>query len=214
MGKVKSSPVVQKGERAHRTQAARRAETREQIRAAAWELFTTVGFEAATTQAIAKRAGVAAGTVFLHASDKEDLLFLVMHDRLSEIVDERLATVPDAPLLEQLLHVFGGIFRMYGEHPDVGRAFVRHTPGANGPNARVVWTMTFGFIHRIGMLVAEAQARGEVSREVDPNACAHNVFGLYFMVLMGWLSGHVSIETALDPLLRNALALQIRGLRP
>lgn len=74
--------------------------------------------------------------------------------------------------------------------------------------------MTFGFIHRIGMLVAEAQARGEVSREVDPNACAHNVFGLYFMVLMGWLSGHVSIETALDPLLRNALALQIRGLRP
>lgn len=97
MGKVKSSPVVQKGERAHRTQAARRAETREQIRAAAWELFTTVGFEAATTQAIAKRAGVAAGTVFLHASDKEDLLFLVMHDRLSEIVDERLATVPDAP---------------------------------------------------------------------------------------------------------------------
>lgn len=214
MAKVKSKNVDKMGERAHRSQAARRAETREQIRAAAWELFTTVGFEAATTQAIAKRAGVAAGTVFLHASDKVDLLFLVMHDRLSEVVEAGLATVPDGPLLEQLLHVFAGIFRMYGEHPDVGRAFVRHTPGASGPNARVVWTMTFGFIHRIGLLVAEAQARGEVSRDIDPNACAQNVFGLYFMVLMGWLSGHVSIEAALDPQLRSALALQIRGFRP
>lgn len=214
MAKVKAKVVVTKGDRAHRTQAARKAETREQIRRAAWELFTTAGFEATTTQAIAKRAGVAAGTVFLHASDKEDLLFLVMHDRLSEAIAERLETVPAGPLLEQLLHVFAGIFAMYGEHPDVGRAFVRHSPGASGPNARVMWTMTFGFIHRIGLLVAEAQARGEVSREVDPNACAQNVFGLYFMVLMGWLSGHVSIEAALDPLLRNALALQIRGFRP
>jgi hypothetical protein len=31
---------------------------------------------------------------------------------------------------------------------------------------------------------------------------------------MSWLNGHVTLEAALDPLLRNALALQVRGLRP
>src|SRR4051794_14435605 len=55
---------------------ARTVETRERIRVAAWDLFTTAGYDATTTSAIAKRAGVAAGTVFLHASDKADLLFL------------------------------------------------------------------------------------------------------------------------------------------
>jgi AcrR family transcriptional regulator len=191
-----------------------KARTREQIRAAAWDLFTSKGFEATTTQAIAKRAKVAAGTVFLHASDKADLLFLVMYDRLEEVVEERLASVPRGRLVDRLMHVFAGLFAMYGEHPDVAAAFVKHLPGARGPNAQRMWTMTFGFVHRIGMLVAEGQASGEIARDIEPFGAAQNVFALYFAALMSWLNGHVTLEAALDPLLRNALALQVRGLRP
>jgi AcrR family transcriptional regulator len=191
-----------------------KAHTREQIRAAAWDLFTSKGFDAATTQAIAKRAKVAAGTVFLHASDKADLLFLVMHDRLQEIVDERLASVPRGKLVDRLMHVFSGLFAMYGENPDVAAAFVKHLPGARGPNAQRMWTLTFGFVHRMGMLVAEGQSTGEIARDIEPFGAAQNVFALYFAALMSWLNGHVTLEAALDPLLRNALALQVRGLRP
>ncbi len=188
--------------------------TRERIRAAAWELFSSIGYEATTTQAIAKRAGVATGTVFVHASDKADLLFLVMHDKLSDVVEERMSTVPSGPLLDRLLYIFGGLYRMYGEHPGVAAAFVRSLPGASGPNAQRMTMMTFGFVHRVGLLVAEAQAKGEVSREVDPLACAQNLFALYFMALMMWLSGHATLEVALVPVLRDAIALQIRGFRP
>lgn len=193
---------------------ARTVETRERIRAAAWELFSTVGYDATTTHAIAKRAGIAAGTVFVHASDKADLLFLVMHDRLAGVADDRLSTVPDGPLLDRLIYVFGGLFRMYGEHPGVAAAFIRNFPGATGPNAQRMTTMTIGFLYRIGLLVAEAQARGEVAKDVEPMACAQNLFGLYYMALMTWLSGHATLEIALVPVLRDALALQIRGLRP
>src|SRR5262245_44638568 len=49
----------------------------ERLRAAAWELFATKGFDATTTREIAERAGVATGTLFLYAKDKPDLLFLV-----------------------------------------------------------------------------------------------------------------------------------------
>jgi AcrR family transcriptional regulator len=197
------------------TRADHKAGTREQIRAAAWELFSTIGFEATTTHAIAKRAGVAAGTVFVHASDKVDLLFLVMHDRLEETVSECFATLPsDAPLIERLLHVFRGVFAMYGQHPAVGAAFVKNLPGAKGPNAQRVSTLTFGFMHRLGLLVTDAQTRGEVARDLVPMACAQNFFGLYFMALLGWLSGHLTLETALDPILRSSFELQIRGLRP
>jgi AcrR family transcriptional regulator len=193
---------------------ARSIETRERIRVAAWELFTTIGYDATTTQAIAKRAGVAAGTVFVHARDKADLLSLVMHERLANVAEDRLATVPDGPLLDRLLYVFGGLFRMYGEHPGVAAAFIRHYPGASGPNAQRVTMLTLSFLHRVGLLVVEAQARGEVSTEVDPLACAQNLFGLYFMALMTWLAGHATLEIALVPVLRDSIALQIRGFRP
>lgn len=188
--------------------------TREAIRRAAWELFAADGYDATTTAQIAKRAKVAAGTVFIHASDKADLLFLVMHDRLSDVVEERFASLPDAPLLERLMHVFRGLFAMYGEHPGVAAAFVRALPGSKGPNAQRVHTLTFGFLHRLGLLVEAAQARGECARDVNALACAHNFFALYFAALLGWLSGMATLETALDPGLRASLALQIRGLRP
>jgi AcrR family transcriptional regulator len=194
--------------------AERRAGTREQIRAAAWELFSTIGYDATTTHAIARRAGVAAGTVFVHASDKADLLFLVMHDRLADAVEQRFATMPSGALIDRLMHVFSGVFAKYGEHPDVGAAFVRALPGAKGPNAQRVWTMTFGFLHRLSLLIGEAQATGEVSREIDALLAAQNVFALYFAALVAWLNGHSTLEAALVPLLRDSLALQIRGLRP
>jgi AcrR family transcriptional regulator len=187
------------------------ADTRDAIRRAAWELFVAKGYAATTTGEIAARAGVAAGTVFVHASDKPDLLFLVMHDRLESAVEQGFATLGDGPLIERLLHVFRPLFAMYGEHPEVSSAFVRSFPGARGPNALRTETLTFGFLHRLSVLVVDAQERGEVARDLDPFACARNIFGLYFMALMGWLSGHATIEAALDPHLRQSLALQIRG---
>jgi AcrR family transcriptional regulator len=197
-----------------KTRAAQRASTREQIRQAALHLFSSRGFEETTTQAIATRAGVAAGTVFVHASDKADLLFLVMHDRLQAVVDERFETMPSGPLIERFMHVFRGLFAMYAAHPKVGAAFVKHLPGASGPNAERVMKLTLGFLERLGLLIAEAQAQGEVARDLNPRACARNVFGLYFMALLTWLSGQDSLEKALDPMLRSSLELQIRGFRP
>lgn len=192
--------------------ARQKLDTRERIRAAAWALFTTVGYEATTTKAVAARAGVAAGTVFVHASDKADLLFLVMHDRLAAAIDAQLATLPRAGLVDQLLHVFGGILRMYEAHRGVAVAFVKALPGATqGPNGQKVDALTFAFLHRLAGLVRDAQARGEVARDVDPDQAARNLFALYLFSLTVWVSGYVSLEAALDGL-RSAFELQRRGL--
>jgi AcrR family transcriptional regulator len=199
---------------APRTRAEQKKDTRERIRQAAWELFRTKGFDETTTKEIAERAGVATGTVFVHASDKEDLLHLCMHDRLADVIEERFARLPDAPLVDQVLFVFEGFFRMYSEDPGVAAAFVRTVHYARGPNAQRVAAITFGFLGRIATLVTAAQARGEVTREVDSVQCAQNFFALYYMGLATWLSGYATLETALEPGLRNALLLQMRGMRP
>lgn len=188
---------------------------RERIRDAAWELFTTAGYDETTTKQVAARADVATGTLFLYARDKRDLLCLVMHDRLDAAVDAGFRTLPrPAPLLDQLMHLFRRLFDMYGEQPGVAAAFVRHFPGADGPNGQQVNAMTFKFLYLVAQLVQEQQARGEVGADVEPLRAALNVFALYYGALMSWISGYVALDAALEPGLRSALALQIRGFRP
>lgn len=195
--------------------AQQKLDKRERIKQAAMDLFATDGFEKTTTKAVAERAEVASGTLFLYAKDKADLLFLVMHDWLAEAVERGFSTMPPSlSLVDQWMHVFGEIFRVYQEHPELGAAFVRVLPGSNGPNAQRVNAMTFSFLHRIASLVIEAQGRGEASSSVDPWQAAANVFALYFGALMSWLQGFTSIENALQILLRSSLSLQFQGLRP
>lgn len=197
------------------TREERKEDKRARLRDAAWELFSTRGYDATTTKEIAARAGVASGTLFLYARDKADLLFLVLHDRLSAAVDEGMRTIPiDAPLLEQLLHLFAGFFRVYEQSEEVARAFIKELPGADGPNAQLQNQLTFALITHIAGLVSRAQAKGEIAPDVPPVLLAQNAFALYFFALLAWLGKMTTLEGALDPMLRNSLALHLRGLGP
>ena len=98
--------------------------TRQRLLRAALELYTTVGFRATTTPAIAARAGVAEGTIYRHFSGKEHLLNEVFRNaqrwgtavvretegeqpaprRLRQIAQRLLETAArDAPLTRMLL---------------------------------------------------------------------------------------------------------------
>ena len=61
------------------------------IQRAARAIFSRDGFDAATLRAIAARAGVATGTLFLYARDKRALLFLVFQDESRRIFAEARA---------------------------------------------------------------------------------------------------------------------------
>ena len=56
---------------------AKKEDKRRRIRWAAAELFRKQGYDATTTRAIAERAGVATGTLFLYVRDKDEALALV-----------------------------------------------------------------------------------------------------------------------------------------
>jgi AcrR family transcriptional regulator len=192
-----------------------RLDKRERIRRAGWELFTTIGYDETTTRDVAERADVAVGTLFIYAEDKRDLLCLVMHDELVEVTRDRLATMPrDASLVDQLMHLFNGFFEMYGAHPGIAAAFVRHFPGARGPNGIAVAELTLSALTQIAGLVVTQQERGEVAVSLDAYQAATNIFSLYFGVLISWVAGFVTVETSLDAVLRASLELQVRGLRP
>src|ERR1700754_1635231 len=73
--------------------AARAAERREAIIEAALDEFIARGFAATRLDDVAKRAGVAKGTIYLHFTDKEALFQELVRTAIVPVVD-RLTTPP------------------------------------------------------------------------------------------------------------------------
>ena len=187
-------------------------EKRARLREAAEKLFRRRGYEQTTTREIADAAGIATGTLFLYARDKQDLLFLVMHEHLRVTVDEAFATLPrKAKLRPALRHLFSKLYAMYGRHEALARPFVSGLTGATGPNAIEVNALTFLFLQRIATLVENAQRTGEVRDDVEPLAIATVCFELYFTALLRWLSGLATIEQLPD-VVTTSLQLLFEGI--
>ena len=88
----------------------RSAARREAILSAALDEFSSQGFEAARLDDVAKRAGVAKGTIYLYFRDKETLFQELIRTMLTPIIGTieglSAAEVPIAVLSEQIVDLF------------------------------------------------------------------------------------------------------------
>src|SRR2546427_7430700 len=87
-----------KGKRGNGARAEKSAARREAILAAALDEFSAQGFAAARLDDVARRAGVAKGTIYLHFRDKEALFQELIRSVLSPFVGTlEPVTQVDAP---------------------------------------------------------------------------------------------------------------------
>ena len=102
-----AAPVPAKPGRAEKSVARREA-----ILAAALEEFAARGFEGARLDDVAKRAGVAKGTIYLHFRDKETLFQELIRSTLTPIVAMiEAAGKTDMPLRAVFDHLAGAFVR-------------------------------------------------------------------------------------------------------
>jgi TetR/AcrR family transcriptional regulator, cholesterol catabolism regulator len=188
-----------------------RRDKEQRILAAAESLFHERGFAATTTREIAQRAEIATGTLFLYAKTKEDLLLLIWRDRIEVVVERAFASLPAAPLPQQVASIFGAFLDFYAQDHALSRVYVRELlfPGETAESL----TYTFVFLQRLQALLEEAEARGELQANLPLPLLSANLFGSYVMLLIGWLNGSIP-EDQLRPLLLASLELQLQGFAP
>jgi AcrR family transcriptional regulator len=85
-------------------------ERRDEIIAAAKELFMAEGFTKVTTRALAEKAGISQTGIYLYFKTKEDILSAIgdeTHDAITEEFD-RVAAAPGTPrqVLQRLIHAY------------------------------------------------------------------------------------------------------------
>jgi len=184
----------------------------ERITRAARKLFGRKGFEATTTREIAAAADIGAGTLFLYAGTKEDLLVLIFREEIGRVVNHAFATMPARPLLDQVLHLFGAMIALHERDPGLARVFVRELPFVEDRRHGVAEMMAT-ILAGIANLSERAKSRGELRADVPAARLANNLFGLYFCQLQRWLGRDPIGGRQRDEGLRAALKLQIDGLR-
>jgi TetR/AcrR family transcriptional regulator, cholesterol catabolism regulator len=188
---------------------------RDRIEAAARRLFTELGYEATTTRAIAREAGVGAGTVFVYFADKLELLFALFAGDVQAAADDGFATLPrEASLAEQIAHVFDRLYAYYERDPVLGRVLVKELMFLDEAHRGAMVELTLGFMHRLAALVEAAKARGEVSTDVYPLEAANQLFALYYYGLVIWLGGAVPSREAQRFIVRGGIDRMMRGLAP
>jgi AcrR family transcriptional regulator len=186
------------------------------IKEAATELFLEKGFDDTTTRAIALRADVGLGTVFVYAPTKRDLLFLIINDELQAEVDRSTGLVEKRrSLLDNLMRVFRAHYRYFGRRPTLSRLALREMVFyAAGPQAQRFLSTRERLIALIETIVTLAIDKKEIAPREDAKLVAWVIFSIYQVEIRHWLSSEdMDLNRGVD-FLKRQLVLLTEGLSP
>jgi AcrR family transcriptional regulator len=190
----------------------KRREKWERIERAARAEFAKRGFDAAALRAIAARARVATGTLFLYARDKRELLFLVFQgDARRLFAEAQAATSDDAALVDALMQLFGRFVAFYAASPELSAAILRELFFRPYEPERL-GALTREYAAHVGRRIEAARARGELRDDVPAAVAANAVFAHYAYWIQTWLGSRLVSRDEAEHSLRRALELQIEGL--
>lgn len=194
---------------------------RRRISEAARSVFTEFGYKRANMREIAKRAGVATGTLFLYAPDKRNLLLWMTNEDLDRITDSAHAEIvagraPD-DLLEQLIYMFEPRYHYWAADPELSLDALQELVvqrDVNGPAASgyaVHPQQRFVMQENIREYVIAHQKHGRIRPSVDPDAVARLVLAIFNAAVRTWLRrSHTDVAEGIAEL-RILLRLAIDG---
>jgi AcrR family transcriptional regulator len=184
-----------------------REATRSRLLTSGIQLFSAHGLNGVTTHDIAREAGVASGTFYLHFSDKNALFHEIAVDteaRLRAHIES--ATTQAADLRGAVRAQVEAVVDFAGENRDLFRILFSAESGVAGSE------LLDSFAGTIAEGRRHAIATGEMPREIDAAVLSQALVGLLSRVVLWWLEEPqpVTRETVIETLTR----IQLSGTHP
>src|SRR5256885_16981184 len=196
--------------------AQNKAAIRKRIVTSALSLFQTKGFDATTTKAIARKAGIAEGTVFNYFRTKEDI---ALHFFEQE-VDQAIASVRDnprlrkAPLEEKLFALVHSQLEFLAPYEKfIGAAFIHALKPASPLG--IFSHRAQELRHRYGGFVQELLDESTPKRRHSPlTFFAPEVFWIYYLgALLYWLHDSSPGKPHTLAFLDRTLSIGVSGMK-
>ena len=185
------------------------------IKDAARDLFVSRGFDNTTTREIARLADVGLGTIFSYASDKRDLLFLIINDDLAGLTQTAADELtPDLSVEKKLRSLWRHHYAFFSQQPRLSRLVLREQQFYEDTQQAMRFQATRArLMGLITGVIQQGQKSGELTSAVEPELASRIIFGIYQMELRDWLAHEpLDIKHGVATLERS-LALVIGPLR-
>ena len=165
----------------------------ERITAAAGELFAVHGVDEVTTQQIADKADIGAGTLFLYAKTKGELLLLVQNAKYAEALDRGRADAEAVPgALDAVLAIVRPIVECNRAQIDNGRTYLREMAFGDPQEPRHGEALAIAA--QTEQAVAAVLRRDQRIGEGDAATLAHIVSAVMFLSMAASVNITLSVE--------------------
>lgn len=159
----------------------RKLEVRENILAAAFDLFLQRGVAATTIEDICERADIANRTFFNHFATRQDMIRALAQRRLVNLHDVVFDRA-DEPIPARVVGVFDDIAETLAGSGDTYRELIGEMLATSGYGIQRGANLHDTFVE----LVKEGVARGEVSARHDPQTLADIMVGALSGGIFNW----------------------------
>ncbi|WP_435736151.1 TetR/AcrR family transcriptional regulator [Cellulosimicrobium sp. PMB13] len=183
----------------------------ERITAAARELFAERGVDDVTTQQIADRADVGAGTLFLYARSKGDLLLLAQNASYADALARGIEAAAGTPeVLDAVLALVRPVVECNRTQVENGRTYLREM--VFGDPAEPHHREALAIVERTERAVADVLGRGGSVPEQDVATLAHVVSAVVFLAMATRADAGTGVDEILADIRRQVAAVLPAGI--
>jgi TetR/AcrR family fatty acid metabolism transcriptional regulator len=196
--------------------ARRQAAKRSRITEAAVEVFAERGFHSSRVSEIARRAGVADGTIYLYFKNKEDILLSIFEEKMDVMLMGLREALSNTSDLEEKIRSYARYhFRQVRENRATAEVLQVELRLSNKFLKEYRPHKLWDYLHVFRDLVLEGQQNGRFRTEVDPFIAMWSFFGGLDELAMQWVLSRRQSKNKfnLDEAADQVAEIFIRGLR-
>ncbi len=191
-----------------------RANKRTLITDAAVDVFAEKGFHQARVADIARRAGVADGTIYLYFKNKEDLLLSVFEEKMDYLLTELGLALDGIQDPEERIREFARFhFMQVRENRAAAEVLQVELRLSNKFLKEYRPEKLWAYLGVFGQIIREGQSQGVFDSAIDPFISMWAFFGSIDELAMQWVLSKNSERFSLEQAAEQVAEVFIRGLR-
>ncbi len=191
----------------------RKTDKRSVITEAAVDVFAEKGFHQARVSDIARRAGVADGTIYLYFKNKEDLLLSIFEEKMELLLEQlgvALEGVNDP--IERVRKFAEFHFRQVRDNRAVAEVLQVELRLSNKFLRDYRPEKLWAYLNVFGQIVRDGQAAGIFRPDIDSFISMWSFFGAMDELAMQWVLSKKQDRFPIDEAARQVAEIFIRGM--
>jgi TetR/AcrR family fatty acid metabolism transcriptional regulator len=192
----------------------RRTEKRALITEAAVEVFAEKGFHTARVSDIARKAGVADGTIYLYFKSKEDLLLSIFEEKMDLLLEAMHASMEGVSDPEERIRVFARHhFAQVQENRSAAEVLQVELRLSNKFLKEYRPEKLWAYLGIFSSAVRDGQASGRFRADINPFIAMWGFFGGLDEIAMQWVLARDQRRLPLREAADQVADIYIRGMR-